>query len=131
MKVQIGDDIADPGICIVEINSVATGVSSFPHDKEYNPYKRIIKESFLNYVQHIPKSYGVLAIIDDAFNEETPGYAITISEEFDEPTYIVNLFNENSDNYYRTSEEFLEILVDDVWTPIRACYRYVQIKPWL
>jgi hypothetical protein len=119
-------------MCLIEVNSVATGSMSFPSiDTEfYNQYDYIIQESFLPLISHIKKEDGVLAVLDDAFYPEGFGYATSMAKLSNEPVFHVNL-SENYDSYFRINNDYLEIIYDNKWRRIRACYKYVQTRPWL
>jgi hypothetical protein len=120
--------------CLIEVNSVATGCSGFPmkNNSEYNPYERMIRDSFAYLCENIPEEIGVIAILSDADYREITAYSLKLAEVFQETIYLVHLEDiEKAKSYYRMDGEYLEILIDSKWTKIRAAVKYVQDQPWI
>jgi hypothetical protein len=119
---------------VIEVNSVATGSMSFPtRDVEYyNQYEYIIENSFKPLIKDIPEDDGVLAVLNDANYLEAYTYAVIMARKMSENVYVVNLCEaRHYNNYFRINDDYLEIFINNKWTKIRACYKYVQTKPWL
>jgi hypothetical protein len=118
---------------VIEVNSVATGSMCFPtRDVDhYNQYEYIIENSFIPLVKDIPTEIGVLAMLNDATYLEAHTYSAVISRLMNESVYLINLADDRHYNNYFRFNDYLEVNINSVWTKIRACYKYVQTKPWL
>jgi hypothetical protein len=126
-------DRGEEKYCLIEVNSVATGVFGFPMlNSEYNPYQRIIEDSFSFLIKEIPKGTGVIAILSDQIYKEVLGYCAMLPKILNESVYLIDLKDmKKAAEYYRVGNEYLEIKLNGKWTPIRAAIKYVQDQPWL
>lgn len=119
---------------VVETNSSPSGQKSMPlleeHD-ELGSYKRLIKTSFLPYVERRRAIKGCYAVVYDKNEMEASGYAHAMASILKEPVYLVTFYDGDPDPSVRFVDEVMEIRTEDnEWLPVKAAIRYVTQKPW-
>lgn len=119
---------------VVETNSSPSGQKSMPlleeHD-ELGSYKRLIKSSFLPFVEKRRSINGCYAVVYDKNEMEASGYAHAMASILKKQVYLVTYYENDPDPSVRFVDEIMEIRInEDEWIPVKAAIRYVTQKPW-
>lgn len=117
---------------VIETNSCPSGQKSMPRLNEYDAettYHRLIKTTFLQELKKTRRK-GVLAVVYDKNYMEASGYASAMSDVLNEKVYLVSFHNEDSPQNVRFVDDVMEVLYEDEWHVVRACFRYLTQKPW-
>lgn len=119
---------------VIETNSSPSGQKSMPLSDDFQEmggYRSYVEKTFKPYLKGKRLVEGVLAVIYDKNIMEASGYAHAMADVFNETVYLIPYFNQvESDEHIRNTDGVLEVLLDEKWTPIKACFRYVTQKPW-
>lgn len=122
-------------IVVIETNSCPSGQKSFPlldENDEKGSYRTLIESSFIPVYKKSPVKSGIVAVFYDKNEMENTGYAAVIADALKKPVHLV-YYDDNAVGQYvrfNTEKNYLELLIEDTWTPVRTIFRYVTQKPW-
>lgn len=131
---HVTTDKGNKRMVVVETNSSPSGQKSMPlleeHD-ELGGYKRLIKMSFIPYVERKRTIDGCYAVVYDKNEMEASGYAHAMASIIKKPVYLVTFYDGDPDPSVRFVDEIMEIrTADNQWIQVKAAIRYVTQKPW-
>lgn len=116
---------------LLETNSAPAGHKSVPIGADlYGGYIKIIRDTFLPFIQHLDPKLGQIAVIYDTNEMECVAYAHIINKLTAERVYIYEykstdnaLININNLLYLRDQET-------QTFVPLRAIFKFVTVDPW-
>jgi hypothetical protein len=117
---------------LIETNSSPSGQKSMPlrdEGDDLGGYRRLIEGSFLPMLRRRALPKGRLAVLWDKNELETTGYAAAMAEVTGEDVLLVHAPRDEPERL-RWEQGVLHVEHDEVWTPIRAAFRYVTQAPW-
>ncbi|KAG2227634.1 hypothetical protein INT45_004675 [Circinella minor] len=112
---------------VIETNSCPSGQKSMPilsetdEHNENGGYRTVIESAFKEQLSKADPKLGELAVIYDKNEMESSGYAAVLADVAQEDVWLVEWYDNDSEPNVKWQE---------VWHPIRACFRYVTQKPW-
>lgn len=131
---HVTDESGRREMLVIETNSCPSGQKSMPllsETDEYGGYRTLIEKAFIPLLARRRLPEGDLAVIYDKNPMEATGYAATIAEISQEPTWCVQFDVEDPDPPVKFDAGIMYIrTTDGDWKPIRAALRYVTQRPW-
>lgn len=120
-------------LTVIETNSCPSGQKSMPLldlNVEQGGYKRLIEKTFKPMVEAHSED-GALAVIYDKNPMENIGYAATIADAFQENVFLAKFDKDDPEPPVKFEQGFLYVRNErEIWTKIRAAFRYVTQEPW-
>ncbi|KAI8355173.1 hypothetical protein BD560DRAFT_407376 [Blakeslea trispora] len=122
---------------VIETNSCPSGQKSMPllsetdEHNEQGGYRNVIQSAFQDQLSKADPSLGGLAVICDKNMMESSGYAAVLADVAKEHVWLAEWHVDDPDPGIKWVDRVLYVRdKDQVWHPIRACFRYLTQKPW-
>ena len=120
---------------VVETNSCPSGQKSMPlldeQGNEYGGYRIVVENCVKEVIGNTDPSLGDLAVVFDKNAMEATGYASVLADLTGEKVWLAEFHWNDNNPPVKWIDGLMYIRdADQVWHPIRGCFKYVTQKPW-